>query len=492
MNARRTLDFNALNEEQEQESRMRFYVVEKLGDHQSVTPEGFLVITDVPLCRTGILIYGPNEVPIDAGPDGTVRIYREPEDVFHPDHIASIVGKSVVNDHPSEDVHTENWKRYHVGTVLNPRRGDGAQSDLLIGDLIIMDPTAIKDIRDGKREVSMGYDADYEETAAGVGKQKNLIANHVALVEAGRCGPRCAIKDSKSSTTHAGDDMKTRDEAPIKKPRRVRLSDESLAAIGEILESAKKEGEFQDEEGEGEHTHIHMHTGEGDARVHDDESISALMDQVAALEARVAALEGKGASTGDEESEEEKAAREAKEKETKDAEEEEAKKKEETKDESEAEKEMEEELEEEAPEGEKDKAGKAKDSVYLGDSYQATVAGAEILVPGIRVPTFDATAPAKDTFTAICGLRRKSLDLSYATSEGKEIIESLTGGKVPDIPGMSCGQVRQLFRGTVTAKKAANNSARTGDLHGRQSASPGPIKTNADFNKAMAEYWAKQ
>ena len=476
---RRTLDFDAAMQ------RLQFYAVEKLGDHQSLTPEGFLAITDVPLCRTGILIYGPNEVPIKTGADGTVRVYREPEDVFSPTHIASIQGKSVVNDHPPDDVTPSNWKSYHVGTVLNPRRGEGALSDLLIGDMLIMDPQAIKDIQSGKREVSMGYDADYEEDAPGIGRQRNLIANHVALVEAGRCGPRCAIKDAHPSTLE-GDDMKTRDNAGAAK-RRVKLSDEAIEQIGEILGTAAA----NDNES-GEHTHIHVHAagGEGnpDTRTIDDESLQAFMEQNATehagFEQRIAALEAKagaGGGTGDGESEEEKAAREAKEKAAQDA-----------KDASEAEKATEEELAEEAPPATKDKARKAKDSVYLGDSFQDTIAGAEILVPGIRIPTYDAKAAAKDTLEVICTLRRRAIDLAYATSEGQTIIHGLTGGGAPDLPKMSCGQVRTLFRGAVTAKKVANNAIRTGDDRSGRSSSPAPIRTPAEHNKAMADYWAKK
>ena len=50
----------------------------------------------------------------------------------------------------------------------------------------------------GVTEVSLGYDADYEQTAPGVGRQTNIIGNHVALVERGRCGPRCAIGDRQT------------------------------------------------------------------------------------------------------------------------------------------------------------------------------------------------------------------------------------------------------------------------------------------------------
>jgi hypothetical protein len=81
-----------------------------------------------------------------------------------------------------------------------------ALDNLLIGDLMIYDPAAIKAIRDKQvREVSVGYKADYEETGLGRGKQRNIICNHLALVQDGRCGPICRIGDKAFYPRHEAD-----------------------------------------------------------------------------------------------------------------------------------------------------------------------------------------------------------------------------------------------------------------------------------------------
>jgi len=85
-----------------------------------MTPEGFLLCEDVPIARTGVMFYGPDETPIEANKDGLVRIMREAEDVFSPETIASYHGKSVVDDHPNEDVTPLNWKELTVGVCMNP------------------------------------------------------------------------------------------------------------------------------------------------------------------------------------------------------------------------------------------------------------------------------------------------------------------------------------------------------------------------------------
>jgi len=75
------------------------------------------------------------------------------------------------------------------------RPGDGPDFDKLMADLLITDSEAIFAIKQGLREVSLGYDAQYVEDAPGRGHQTSIIGNHVALVPMGRCGPQCAIKD---------------------------------------------------------------------------------------------------------------------------------------------------------------------------------------------------------------------------------------------------------------------------------------------------------
>ena len=173
-----------------------FLTVERLGPQQSLTPEGFLVIRAVPLARTGPQLYSSQEIPLRGDASGRVIIDRLPADVFAPSTIASLNGKPVTLDHPDDDVTPANYRNHAVGHVINPRRGLAASDHLLFGDLIITDPDAIEAIRNRDvREVSVGYKADYQQTGAGRGRQTDIICNHLALVQDGRCGPACRIGD---------------------------------------------------------------------------------------------------------------------------------------------------------------------------------------------------------------------------------------------------------------------------------------------------------
>lgn len=175
---------------------MRFYTPTKLSEHIAETPEGFLLCAAVPIARVGIMEYAPGQMPIEAAKDGSmVQIERTEDVVFAPEAMASFEGKPSTVDHPAEDVTPANWKELAVGHAQNIRRGVGEASDLLLADLVITDEDAIKLVRGGLREVSCGYDADYEQIAPGRGRQKNIRGNHIALVRRGRCGSRCRIND---------------------------------------------------------------------------------------------------------------------------------------------------------------------------------------------------------------------------------------------------------------------------------------------------------
>lgn len=478
------------------DARMRFYTTEKLGPNQSRTPEGFLLCTDVPIARIGTMMYSSEEVPVPGNRDGFVRIHRDELEVFRPEHMASYAGKPVVNEHPSENVTPETWRKYAVGVVLNPHRGTALQEDLLIADLLITDPQAIQDVLDGKREVSCGYDADYEyeEDRPGEGSQINLIGNHVALVESGRCGPRCAISDR-----FQGDQtMFTRDEDGAFSAFAKNIKDAFAAkdekALDAALNAAKAAKMFTaDEEG----MHIHLH---GTSAGNTEGGIHTQTDAEEEEEKRKAEEERKRAGDDRHMSDAELTERFTKydgmmDKMSKaldaimkhigmgaDAE---------------AEKAIEGELEEESPPGTGDRARKAHDSEFLEDSFRATAAAAEIIAPGIHIPTFDRAGNPKKSLLAITRLRRNALDLAYQTPEGRGLIEELNGYKVPDFGSMTSKAFRDLFRAVGAAMRAANNHDQRGrnnwDVRQNKDVQKkGPVRTLADLNKLNAEHYAKQ
>jgi hypothetical protein len=186
------------------EDKNEFHAPTPVGKTRTMTPEGFLLCEDVRIARTGEQMYGARELldqqtgkpVIEPGPDGVVIIGREPDEVFRDESIQSFEGKPVTVEHPNEFVSPENWKHVAVGTTHNVHRGEGADKDYLMADLLITDKGAIDHVNRDMPQISCGYDSTYDQTEVGHGIQRNIVGNHVALVDRGRAGPRCSIKDS--------------------------------------------------------------------------------------------------------------------------------------------------------------------------------------------------------------------------------------------------------------------------------------------------------
>jgi hypothetical protein len=435
---------------------MRFNTILKLGPNREMTKEGFTLFRNVSVSRTGEQVYGPDEgTGIEPGPDGLIHITRTPEEVFRPETLESGNGKSLVILHPEEDVSPENWRALTHGVMFNMRRGTGEQRDESVCDLMVYTPEAVREIDLNMREVSLGYDADYYQTGPGHGEQRNYYINHVALVPAGRCGSSCAVRD------HAHEE---------KNPMKSRLQRvlDALAGTKDDAELRRVLDKARDEEEEAEKTREKKERDEAEAKekeieAKDEEFKKEVRDSITKLTDAVGKLVKDKA---------------------KDEEEEEAKGKKKNEDEDE------EEMEEET--GTAD-ARKARDSALLEDSFNDIKAKAEIIAPGIQMPTFDAKADPKKTFRDChCGLRRKALQQATQDTETAEIVKTVRGRALDsaEILKMSCGQVRTIFNGVAAMKANRNNGRLTVDAAQTQNKTQDNVSPMDKFKAASKARWS--
>ena len=187
---------------------MKYFFKTRLGNTRFQLADGSILFKDVPIGRTGEQVYGAEELPeLTPDSDGLIVVRRTPEEVFSERTIASFESMAVTIGHPKDFsgniifVTPENWRRLANGHIQNVRRGEGANSDLLLADVIVKTPEAIQAVEDGDDEVSCGYDADYRQISPGVAEQYAITGNHLALVPNGRAGSRCALGDDMPSTT---------------------------------------------------------------------------------------------------------------------------------------------------------------------------------------------------------------------------------------------------------------------------------------------------
>lgn len=149
--------------------------------------------TDASVTRVGVFIY--------RHPDGSVtRELRHPDEVFKADSLQTLRNRPVTLRHPTSGrVDSKNTRHVAVGTAI----GDIDHDDRFVRTKIqIVDEDAIAKVLDAQRplrEVSCGYDAEVVPSD-GVWQgehydhvQKNIVYNHIALVERGRAGPEVRV-----------------------------------------------------------------------------------------------------------------------------------------------------------------------------------------------------------------------------------------------------------------------------------------------------------
>jgi len=213
-----------------------------------ITKDGYLVAV-AKVARTGVQDYLGSELGIDKE---IVRVYRPESEVFSKDSLSSFVGKPMTNEHPDDPVTAETWKRDAIGSIGEEVMRDG---DYIRVPLIMMDADAINDYKAGKRELSMGYDAEIELIAGVTDSgeaydaiQKNIRINHIALVDKGRAGD-AKIGDAGGQKTN-GQSQKPEVKTMTKKVKfgdvTIEVSEqaaEAIEALTEQLKQAKEEAQ---------------------------------------------------------------------------------------------------------------------------------------------------------------------------------------------------------------------------------------------------------
>jgi hypothetical protein len=158
------------------------------------TPNGYLRC-DAKITRVGVFKYKLA--------DGKTRAeLRIPEEVFTEDSLASFEDVPLTNEHPREKLTAKNTRRFQAGNVKRVRKHDRH----VAANVLITDEDAIKDAENGKTQLSCGYTCDLDFTPGvtsgipGVSDgqrfdaiQRNIVGNHVAIVNKGRAGAETAL-----------------------------------------------------------------------------------------------------------------------------------------------------------------------------------------------------------------------------------------------------------------------------------------------------------
>lgn len=167
------------------------------------TSDGYMAVR-AKAARTGTYAYLGSEIDPDnkhgLRDAGMVNVLRDADAVFDPLSAHSFIGKPITDNHPTVAVNAKNWRDHARGTVMGAKWEEGGY---LAFDLMLTDADTIDAVDAGKRELSNGYAAELQfgdfDGPGGVkcvAKQVAIKGNHVAIVDRGRAGPSCAIRDA--------------------------------------------------------------------------------------------------------------------------------------------------------------------------------------------------------------------------------------------------------------------------------------------------------
>jgi len=168
--------------------------------------QAFITAKKARIARAGTQIYSALEleamsgITLDGGKEfGTV--YRPPEVVIkNKDKFANA---PFVNDHTLTDVTPDNWKEHAIGFVSGDIDVEVFDNDIwIVGDVVFYDRKAYEDYKNGKVELSAGYDVKLAKVNNPdvVGYDVVMVdipaVNHVALCECARAGHNARVLDS--------------------------------------------------------------------------------------------------------------------------------------------------------------------------------------------------------------------------------------------------------------------------------------------------------
>lgn len=167
---------------------------------KKIDTNGYWYIKHNPISKEGVFPYLGHTISDECEPNKIYKVYRpastlkdsvetwdNPPKPFIDDHEMLGEGFTAIDDRPVQ------------GIIYNPSFEDG----VLYADIAVYSEDLKSNIENGKKELSLGYFCKYKKER-GVFKgevydyvQYDMVGNHIALVDAGRCGSDVKVFDHK-------------------------------------------------------------------------------------------------------------------------------------------------------------------------------------------------------------------------------------------------------------------------------------------------------
>lgn len=184
-----------------------------------LTQDGFLRQLDVVVSRVGVFPY--------RRADGSIRReLRHPDEVFAQESLDSFAGKPVTLTHSALVVTSDNAHEHAKGALGDSLRKErrGSVDVVVASSVTVYTKDAIDAYNNGKRQLSLGYQVQLDETPGEWNGQRydaiqrNIRGNHIALVNQGRMGPIASLRgdsdDNAGAAYQVTGDTQRADSAP--------------------------------------------------------------------------------------------------------------------------------------------------------------------------------------------------------------------------------------------------------------------------------------
>lgn len=271
---------------------------------RSADHNGFMYLADNPVSKIGVYPYLGSEIPVSGlDPEKVYGVYRPAEELGKDSAIESAKLQPFIDNHTVLGKNGMPAERKGIQGYLGEQvRFDGIY---LRSNIKIPSSSAQSLIAAGKIELSPAYYCDWSpESGVFDGQpyqftQRNILFNHLALVDEGRTGPDVAIQDSKVmfNDRHMTMTLDSKELLPMA------LAPEDMEAIktmvlellaakdapGDVVPEATKDAEtVEDAEPEMVPAEPVVTAAEGDAA---EQAVAAAEEAQAAIEEVAAAIE---------------------------------------------------------------------------------------------------------------------------------------------------------------------------------------------------------
>lgn len=159
----------------------------------------FWFIQKNPITKVGVFPYLGKQISSDCEPNKIYWVLRPKEELFKKETLDSLKLIPLVNEHEMLGKDCTPAEEKGIEGILGENVSHN--DDTIFSDIKIFSEDMKEKIKGGKKELSLGYWCDYEKQSGTYNGQrydyiqKNIIGNHLALVDKGRMGSDVRVYD---------------------------------------------------------------------------------------------------------------------------------------------------------------------------------------------------------------------------------------------------------------------------------------------------------